>query len=326
MRIETRNSSPIRLVAVVGLFCAMCMPAMAQTTYIFDVSIGHWNDPDDWDPPTGPPAAGDTAIILVNQDCAIPLGYDAEIDVLEIQKSSDGASYGEVFICSGGSLTIKADCPKVDGILWFWKSAQGTAPGELIIDGDITMTGRLSTTANVPAYIDTESDNSVSGIIKGVDASSKLTLAGAEAYSDLVVIGKIDIQVELVNEAKVGNAWGTREPGFARTLTLSTNPKSGDGIWFASHGTLLVADGCTVSGPGRWELNEEVPPYAPVLQFDEQALGLTGDFDIQIGTLLVNDSIKTEGRLDFHRSFEDLPVEIRVAVNKIAEFGFASCP
>ena len=72
-------------------------------------------------------------------------------------------------------------------------------------------------------------------------------------------------------------------------------------------------------------MNHAVPPYAPVTQLDEQALGLTGDFDIQTGTMQVNDSIKTQGRLDFHRAHES-DVEIRVAASKIAEFGFATCP
>ena len=125
----------------------------------------------------------------------------------------------------------------------------------------------------------------------------------------------------------VGDRAGFGPRGSGGTDKLSTNPKSGDGIWFATSGTLLVADGCEMSGPPRWEIIEQDYTAVGKIQIDEDALGLTGDFDLRLGTLQVNDSIKTEGKLDFKKGYSGDFVEIRVAAGKTAEFGMnSSCP
>lgn len=245
---------------------------------------------------------------------AIQAGYAVVIDV-------STASADSLEVDAGASLTIEDG-----GRLKLRHLSTDPIWGDSVIDGalDIQKGGELWITDNNHAI---KSDGgTITGLTTGGTATPLIgrdsaescnkelriyssVSAGSPRVDSLVVHGLLDIQVKLVNDAYVVADNGD--------LKLSTCIKSGDdGFWVAENDDRLVVDSA-VSGDGEWQLLHNA---SAVIQFNAACSGLTGKFDITLGTLDVNASVTTTGIVDF-RSVNQSHPRIDVAFGAGIGFG-----
>ncbi|HNQ23894.1 MAG TPA: hypothetical protein PKK06_12440 [Phycisphaerae bacterium] len=131
------------------------------------------------------------------------------------------------------------------------------------------------------------------------------------------VYGDIDVQGKVVNNAR----FGVQKP--ENVMKLSTNPKSGSGVWF-SKGGLLEVD-AEVSGSATWSISDDADA---VISIKADCTALTGDVDISKGLLQIDANFCTTGDLTVegvnNHLGSDAGSRVWVAREKSASFG-GSC-
>jgi len=240
---------------------------------------------------------------LSTQRVCIPAG-----DVVHVTTSS--ATCESIQIGSGammkisndGNLTLYADST-VNGKIEFLNDGELTIADDLTIDGDGGFIGQ---------------NQGNNGVIKG---SGILTIEPTGASNgdpaDSVRIttynGPMDIKVELVN-----NAW-VQADGYI--LTLSTNPKRGNGFWHATEenlagGNSKIKVDVEVTGSGTWLVDDAIGE----IEFNVACDELTGPIKLTAnGELDINQDLCTTGHLTFNDGTID------VATDRTAKFS-GTCP
>ena len=241
-----------------------------------------------------------------------------------------------------GSLTIHdgatlGDCATIQfAYRGSGLSGSDCGAGELYIADDLTITGDGGHISGAPngnggsgACQEGENPGKIISI-ENVGVPAILTIVDGEAAGELDITGQIEISAKLVNNAHVGSS--------DSVLSLTTNPKSGSGEWFANGGTLAVES--EVSGSASWSADHEGKIHiktecgtlsgdiviydGAILEIDE-AFTTSGDLTLSDGAKLdVDDDFCTTGDLDFaHLETKDA-CTIEVAPGKSASFG-GSC-
>jgi hypothetical protein len=160
--------------------------AQGQQTYTFDgngSSSGVWSLPQNWAPETGPPQAGDTAIIPDTFTCLVQ-GADAAAKVVSVQS-------GGKLIIDGKTLTI----------------AYSSSAASLTVDGEL----EFRTVSSVPGTLAYNNDDGNSGTndIFVIAGSGTVKATGASGHQGALQAAsatglKIDSDVTLRGSLNVG--------------------------------------------------------------------------------------------------------------------------
>lgn len=212
--------------------------SLSAEIFTFDGPGTRWDIPGNWDQ-NDIPGAGDIAIIPTTFTCQISNNFDAAALRIEL-KAGTGVAAGLLKVYQGSSLTLhgngESEASVIAGMLSF-EDDEGSSIAPLL---------KVSHSHVIKAGINVSSPGFIKGNVEGVidesDDNAVLTLV-TTPDNVLEVTGKIDIKVELVNNATVN--------GLGGPLNLSTGDKSGTGVWKATQGTLNV--NCALTGAGVWE-------------------------------------------------------------------------
>ncbi|RJP40515.1 MAG: hypothetical protein C4547_02605 [Phycisphaerales bacterium] len=288
-------------VLVVGLSAA---PALGETyTFTGAIDCG-WNVKGNWNPTSGYPGSGDTAIIPASKTVCV--GED--------EKSPGNSDCGELVVDDttaivdiydqGGTLTIES-AAEINGEIRF-RGQPGEFGPALHFGGDIAIEG--------------------TGIIRGDNASGLVLGRITGAAGDVVTIpsgftikGSISIHAELVNNGLV------LVDDENDTLQLLTNLKSGGstGKWKCTDGTLFVGF-CTVSGSAKWVLKGDVQTSELHFASTGTTDSLSGDFDVTGGTFRIDTPLCTSGDITVKAGANN--PKVIVIRNTTVTFNNPSCP
>ena len=101
-------SKIILVLLTVGVLALVPTIATAQpTTYEFDKTSGDWDTPGNWNPTSGPPQAGDTAIIGSGKTCTISEADQAALHVEVVGTLIIKARTLSMFASGGAAATLK---------------------------------------------------------------------------------------------------------------------------------------------------------------------------------------------------------------------------
>ncbi len=160
-------------------FAAGTPPVGTEYTFQAQPGDNSWGTPGNWDPPTGPPQAGDTAIIPNQELCIVDDSEAAQV----------------VTVQSGGTLRIDGKTLTV---------AYGSGAAGLTVDGTL----EFRTVNNEPGtlrYDNTDSSSNVfviggSGILKAVGTGHSgiirghTTTTGLKIDTNVILEGSLDIR------------------------------------------------------------------------------------------------------------------------------------
>ncbi len=268
---------------IVAVVTVLLAGAASGHTYTFTGAVnGQWNLNANWTSNTGPtfPVAGDIAIIPDGETCYILSTRAEECDSIQVQ--SGGALEIRADDDNDGELTISEDSV-VDGRLVFaYYVSQGSCspdterPAILRIDESLTISGDGGfIIGGCRKFLKSP------GLITG-PSGAVLTIQN-DAPGVLTVKGQLEIEIELVNNARVGvgtQGVVTEDDKDEYVLRLTDRPKSGSGVWAAYQGTLEV--NYAVSGAGSWVL-ERVPYTSAILRINAACV-VSGDVTLHRGT------------------------------------------
>jgi hypothetical protein len=279
-----------RKVLIILTACFVTVAVVSGTAVATDFTFigtddNTWNDPDNWDPGTGPPGPSDKAIIPPTETVTTD-GEDVGCKILEIQRSDPNA--GQLQITEGSTFTIYGGSSPdndsiIHGFIVFVEHDTETTTPVLLFQNDVTLKGDKGGIGS----------SSAKGILIGSSDSVQLTIAktGGNVFSVGSGSSDLDVVVELVNNAFVLSGVGT--------LRLMTNPKSGSGVWGAiSSGGKLQVD-VAVSGSGSWELPWGESSGSPEIEINAACTSLTGPVLVRDGTFDINANFWTTGEIGF---------------------------
>jgi len=270
-----------------------------------------WNQAGSWSP-LGTPGPGDTAIIESTKVATVKQTGSQAPDQVGVLIVEDGAT---LEICNASGLEIYDDST-VDGEIEFIlcisvENACDTDPsGTLDIFDDLTITGDGGL---IHGHLCEGANAAIHGTIMSSPGRT-LTLATATGGDPLIMKGYLDVEVALINNARVGVEI------TGETMTLKTHRKSGTGVWFTSGGKLVFDS--TLGGNGLLEIGASIGT-SPEIEFNADA-SMGSDFSITQGLLDVHANICTTGDLTIEAS--DGRIVVSGPGSPSAEFHVASCP
>ena len=231
-------------------------------------------------------SAIDVAAITVQSSATMAMSAAVETDTLTIE--CDG-----VVTTGAYTLTITAS----NGLTIDAVSGDCTDPGLLNVDGagtvDLTGGGtsqtidgtlQLSVSGSTLSITTNGCTIDGSGKIEGRNNAARIEIA-AEDNPGISLISSIDIvgALEIAGLSAEGKTTGT----FTNSGIVDADGASDDK-------RIIVVSG-TIDGGGTWRVSASDAE----IQFDVAATGLTGIFDIDAGTLDINENVTTTGDLDF---------------------------
>jgi hypothetical protein len=300
----------ICIVCCVALLVGTTGAALAETYTFTGSEDSTWDEQGNWTPSGGPPGLDDKAIIPPAYACTTN-GVDVGCKILVVQAdTSPDYVPGYLYITQDSTFTLYGDESEdsvIDGQLYLISRQGGTDPGELLIYNDLTITG-------IGAFGTNAFDSDPQGKIISRLVNDEPTTLTIESGADIA--GKnLEVQAKLVNNAMV------LARGLNETLSLTTHPKSGSGVWAADSYATLHVD-VEVSGGGTWNLCPDGATDGTI-RVTEDCTGLTGDVLIgDGGTLQVEATFCTTGDIDFFGGAITIPSGYASAS---ADFG-GTCP
>jgi len=262
----------IALACLCVMMVFMASPVMGEECVFLGTDSNEWGDGDNWDCGHSPDS-DDTAEIPVNKICTLN-GADADALNLVMAPSS------YLLIPKGSQLNLHGEGYEEESIInGQIKFVTGNSDDDpvLYFTGDHTM-----------AHSVLPHSDAIFGQVKGIVAgdSGKTLSIGAYPEGQFELTGNLDIQIAL-------NLVGVVRAGTGYTITLSTNPKTGNGgLIQAAGGTVIV--NTDVNAHVDFKTNA-----SGCVQFNVEIGDLTGDFIVKGGNLEVNDVLCTTGFLLF---------------------------
>ncbi len=291
------------------------------TTTFTGPQYGAWQYADFWS--DGVPDASDIA--------CVPSDKEAEINVGVCDGgTNDGIACNTDGICEGGGTCdlsadddVVAQAIVVDGILHLVNLATLTISDDSDVDGVFEMYN--AATLLIGASLTITGNGGQMGMIQSacgwgdprIESVSAggytLTLDSTTAtYSDLTLMGRMYIDVKVVNQARVLANYHENLP-LDFPVTLAKDDNTGPGEWMVESSVgvadcRMIFDG-SVTGAGTFTVGTE-----SYMDFNDASTSLTGDFDVD-GYLRIYQNVTTSGDMD-------LTGQIDVAANKIASFSW----
>jgi len=261
----------IALACLCVMMVFMVSPVMGEECVFTGAQSNDWNDGENWDC-NHPPTSTDTAEIPVNETCTL---NGADGDALNVEV------YGILQIPKGSQLTLHGEGAEeesvIDGRVRFVTGNSNDDP-VLYFTGNHIITNSTILSGSDGIW------GEVKGILAG-DSGKTLHFAHAVPAANYMR-GNLDIQIAL-------DLYATVEATTGHTITLSTNPKTGNGgLVHARGGTVIV--NVDVNAHVDFKTNA-----SGCVQFNVEIGDLTGDFIVKGGNLEVNDVLCTTGFLLF---------------------------
>ncbi|MCH8253442.1 MAG: hypothetical protein IID36_13420 [Planctomycetes bacterium] len=307
----------LMLVCLAAIALVIASPALADVCTFVGATNADWNEILSWEccPDNDPqcnipfnavPIEGDEAIIPNNTTCVIG-DADQEITTLTL--------VGTLIVLKDRTLTLHGDST-VDGDLGF---QVGTGGGVCAPGANDTATLEIANHLTITGDGGTIGVGCISFVIikaqPGLSFTPILTLENADPGTLTVRANfstEIDIQVQLRNHARVGI-----DTNLSATVRLSTEPKTGCGLWFVKNGGTMVVD-IAVQGDGTWEITRDLFFPISTLEINAECDALTGTVLLDSVLMDVNEDFCTTGDLTF--TAKDKVGRIEVAQDKTASF------
>lgn len=246
--------------------------------------------------------------------CDTTQAPDAVCKALNIARGESTTGHVKVYI--GASLTLQGPTKStIDGVLTF-NRVGGSANHALKLGSDVTIEGEGGTIIGNP-----------------YDPYTTIESTGGGPYTLTLQYTGPDNDSRS-NSITLQNAWivevGLQNDGYVLAnydeLELNQTPVSGSGHWiadffFVETGELVV--NVEVTGSGTWHVDNtwNTPNFARII-FNADCPDLTGDFNLDVGTLEINADVVTTGDLKME-SIDDSTPQITVAAGASIEFNAA---
>ena len=285
-------SKIILVLLSVGALALVPTVATAQPTFIFDVTSGNWHTRENWDPTSGPPQAGDRAIIPSGKTCTIDT---ANQEALVVEVIGTLIIKGKTLSMLPTSTTSPS--MKVNGTVKFEKPGQTTPKlihneanipfpppfkiftdnaGTLVADGAAGHEGIIEETNT--SILDVQSGVTIKGSIS-VDGIGLINdgLFLVDNASDTMFIGGTSVGL-----LSVGSGTFEVSDGDMFIRRLKPNAETFTGKLIVSGGTMTFTTHVGSTGPS--EAKVEVSGGTLLFEADWQSLG---GLDFTGGTIKV---------------------------------------